>query len=141
MTRKKILIVVDDRWNGTPKVVEKVAKDFEDIEAHLLYVRDIENVTPELVIELEKKYDYLKKQAMEKLQKVSEELRRLGLKANVLGFHYGIAVERILREAERLRPDYILVRARKRPLLRRLLGEYFYDELFRKSRVPILVGR
>lgn len=39
MTRKNVLVVVDDRWNGLPEIVEKVANDFRNVNAHILYVR------------------------------------------------------------------------------------------------------
>ncbi len=134
-----VLVVVDDRWNRVPESLKNLSKKFK-AKLHLLFVRNLQ-ITPEVLIELENKYSSLKEKALKKLQSLAEELKRYGFETNIIGVHYGIAHERILRESEKIKSDYILVRARRRPRLWRFLGDYYYDDLFRSSKIPVLVGR
>ncbi|ADB58851.1 universal stress protein [Archaeoglobus profundus] len=134
-----VLVVVDDRWNRVPESLKNLGKRFK-AKLHLLFVRNLQ-ITPEVLTELEKKYSSLKEKALKKLQSLAEELKSYGFGTDIVGVHYGIAHERILRESERIKPDYILVRARRRPRLWRILGDYYYDDLFRSSKIPVLVGR
>ena len=136
----KILVVVDENSKQIDTCIEKLSEKIKGT-LFLLYVKDIDFYPAELLLEFDKTFDRVKSRGLQILSKLAEKAKTCGFKTKILGVHYGIALERILKLEKQLNPDLILVGFECGGLFRKLLRENYLNDLLCKANTPILVAR
>jgi len=135
----KILVVINREDNSIQECLKRLSSKIKG-SVHLLYVKDIEPYPAEVLIELEKKYNEIKEKGTKVLRDLSNKIKELGFKVEVLGVHCGIAPERILKLEDELNPDIILLQY-KPSALKRLFSRDYVDIVLSKSKAPILIAK
>ena len=137
----KILVVTTGkRYENIPKCLEKLSKKIKG-QVYLMYVKNIEPYPVEVLIELLKQYDKIKKDGQRILEDLAKKIKKLGFNVNILGIHCGIAFERILKIEKQLSPDIILVEYESSRLKRMFLEDETLDLVVAKLNTPILIAR
>lgn len=136
----KILVVTNGE-NG-----EKISKCLEKLSTkirgnvYLVYVKDIEPYPAEVLIELLKQYERIKRRGQKVLEDLAEKIKELGFKVDILGIQCGIVSERISKIEEQVNPDIILVEY-EYSRIKRLFGDCIFDLVLEESRAPVLVAK
>jgi nucleotide-binding universal stress UspA family protein len=139
MNDVRILVVVDENSKQIDACIEKLSEKIKGT-LYLLYVKDTDFYPAELLLEFDKAFDRLKNKGLQILSKLAEKAKMCGFRTEILGVHYGIALERILKLEKQLNPDLILVGFECGLFRRLFLGDYLND-LLCKANTPILVAR
>lgn len=138
----KVLLVLDDT-----ELADKATECAIDLfisglssKVFLFYCKDEEPVAlPSEELEV-KKYAPLIAKANKKILEAAEKLKIAGVDYEVLGFHIGIADEEIKRIEGRFVPDLIIIGAKRRSALRKLLGGSHYSEkVIFETKAPVIV--
>ena len=135
----RILVVVDENSKQIDACIERLSEKMKGT-LYLLYIKDTDFYPPELLLEFDKAFDRLKNKGLRILSKLAEKAKMCGFRTEILGVHYGIALERILKLEKQLNPDLILVGFECGLFRKLFLGDYLND-LLCKAKTPILVAR
>ena len=137
------LLVAVDLSESTQVIMKKVEKIAKALSARVWILHNAEpepdtlefRVDPQTAREaLSKKFHHEHRQ----IQKIAKRLRSDGLKATALLVH-GATVEKILKEASKLKVDMIVVGSHGRNAVYQLFVGSVSEGVLQKSRCPVLV--
>jgi nucleotide-binding universal stress UspA family protein len=140
-TGVKALVILDPKISS--EAIDRVAKfACSGVAGCKVYVKYVVDMDPIAGLHFhDAHFDLMRKDGREMVDVQASRLRDSGVEVEVLPSHFGMAAEEILRVEEQIRPDVIVVRAPRSPLIRRLLPRDFREEVVQKASAPVLTVR
>ncbi|RLI77946.1 hypothetical protein DRP05_08855 [Archaeoglobales archaeon] len=135
----KVLVVIDESAAGRKAVdcaVDLCLAGFNS-KLYILYIKDTEPI--QLSEEEEKFYGSLIIKANRVLVNTVERLERLKVDFEIIGCHFGVAVEEIERVERELEIDMIIIGAQKLLSFNRLLGGHYSERMIFETKSPVLI--